>query len=63
MFGTATPSEIQRMMSAELIPLKNAFVTSPITPCRLMNANKERYIKTPGIMGITDGMVSTNGRL
>lgn|GEM_PF-6117843 len=59
MFGTATPSEIQRMMSAELIPLKNAFVTSPTTPCRFINASNERYMSTPGIIGMTDGIVNT----
>ena len=59
MFGIATPREMQRMINAELMPFKKAFVTSPITPCILMNANMERYINTPGIIGITEGMANT----
>ena len=59
MFGMATPSEMQRMMRAELMPLDTACVTSPMTPCMLMRPSRPRYISTPGIMGMTDGMVST----
>lgn len=34
-----------------------ATVTSPITPCILMKANRALYISTPGIMGMTLGML------
>ena len=50
---------MQRIISHELMPLANANVTSPTTPCILINANNERYINTPGIIGITEGIVRT----
>ena len=57
MFGIATPMAIQMMMNEARIPLFIATVTSPTTPCILMMANSARYISTPGIIGITLGML------
>lgn len=36
-----------------------ASVTSPTTPRILISASNERYIKTPGTIGMTEGIVST----
>ena len=44
------------MISAELIPLEKASVTSPTTPRILISASNERYIKTPGTIGMTEGI-------
>ena len=59
MLGTATPNAMQRIINEALIPLDTATVTSPTTPCILMSATSARYINTPGIIGMTEGMVST----
>jgi biopolymer transport protein ExbB/TolQ len=47
------------MSNLELIPLEKASVTSPTTPRILISASNERYIKTPGTIGMTEGIVST----
>lgn len=53
------PQGYTEMISAELIPLEKASVTSPTTPRILISASNERYIKTPGTIGMTEGIVST----
>ena len=37
----------------------NGINSALIILCRLIKANNERYISTPGIIGITDGIVNT----
>lgn len=43
----------QRSLMALFMPT----VTSPTTPCISMKAKRARYISTPGIIGMTLGMV------
>lgn len=57
--GNGYPQRNARIINEALIPLDTATVTSPTTPCILMSATSARYINTPGIIGMTEGMVST----
>ena len=59
MFGIATPKAMKRMTSEALIAQLKAKVSSPMTPSIWMKPKSERYIITPGIIGMTEGIAMT----